>query len=79
MVNILISIALGAVSGWIASLIMNTRGGLIRNIILGVVGGFVGGYVFKLLELSINGYVGTIVVSVVGACLVVFIVNKIFK
>ena len=58
---------------------MNTRGGLIRNIILGVVGGFVGGYVFKLLELSINGYVGTIVVSVVGACLVVFIVNKIFK
>ena len=73
------AIALGAVSGWIASFIMNTKGGLIRNIILGVIGGVVGGWVFSLLNLSINGYLGIIITSVVGACLVVFIVNKIFK
>ena len=79
LVKLLIAIALGAVSGWIASIIMNTKGGLIRNIILGVVGGFVGGWVFSLFNFSINGYVGTIITSVVGACLVVFIVNKIFK
>ena len=79
MIEILISIALGAFSGWLASIIMGTKGGLIRNIILGIVGGFVGGYIFKLLHITFYGYTGTIIVSVVGACLIVFIFNKLFK
>ena len=77
--SILIAVAIGAVSGWIASLIMGTKGGLIRNIILGVVGGFVGSWLFSLLNISFAGILGTILTSVVGACLVVFIVNRLFK
>ena len=77
--NIVISLVIGAVSGWLASIIMGTKGGLIRNIILGLVGGFVGQFIFSLLKISFAGYLGTIIVSVVGACLVVFIVNKLFK
>lgn len=79
LVDILISIALGAISGWLAGKIMNSGGGLIRNIILGIVGGFVGNFIFGLLHISLAGYLGTILVSVVGACLVIFVVNKIFK
>lgn len=77
--DLLISIALGAVSGWIASIITNSKSGLIKNIILGLVGGFIGEYICNLLKISFAGYVGTIGVSVAGACLLIFVVNKIFK
>lgn len=77
--NYLISIVLGAISGWIACLLTNSRSGLIKNILLGVLGGFVGETICNLLNISFGGYVGTIVVSVAGACLVVFVVNKLFK
>ena len=79
LVDLLISILLGAVSGWLAGIIMKSKGSLLRNIILGVIGGFVGGFIFKLLGISFAGYLGTILVSVVGACLVIFVVNKLFK
>ena len=77
--DIVISILIGAVSGWLASLITNSKSGLIKNIILGLVGGFVGEFICSLLHISFAGYVGTIVVSAAGACLVIFVVNKIFK
>ncbi len=79
LINLLISIVIGAVSGWLASLIMKSKGGLLRNIIMGIIGGFVGGLIFGLLGISVSGYFGTVVVSVVGACLVIFVANKLFK
>lgn len=78
-VGLLISVAIGAVSGWLACLITNSKSGLIKNIILGLLGGFVGQFICDLLKISFAGYLGTIVVSAAGACLVVFIVNKLFK
>ena len=79
--NILISILIGAVSGWIASIIMKSSGGLIRDIILGIVGGFVGGFVFNLLkvQLPFDDIIATIIVSVVGACIVIFAAKLILK
>jgi len=46
MINFLIWIIVGAVIGWIASIIMKTndRQGLIADIVVGIVGAFVGGY-----------------------------------
>ena len=79
LVDLLIAIVLGAISGWLASLIMKSSGSLIKNIVLGVVGGFVGSLLFDLVGLSFNGYLGTIIVSVIGACIVIFVVNKLFK
>ena len=79
LINLLISVVLGAISGWLASTIMKSKGSLIRDIILGIIGGFVGDLIFELLGISFSGYLGTILVSVVGACLVIFIVNKVFK
>lgn len=77
--KIIISILLGAVSGWIASKIMKTGGGIIRNVILGIIGGFVGGLVFGLIGIGANNYLGTIVISVVGACIVIFVAKLISK
>ena len=78
-INLIISIALGAVSGWLAGNIMKSNGGLLRNAILGIIGGFIGGLIFDILGISFGGYLGTIVVSAAGACLVIFAANKLLK
>ena len=82
--DILVAIVLGAISGWLAGFIMNSKGSLLRNIILGILGGFVGSFLFGLLNININVSLGpfslgNIIVSVIGACLVIVIVNKLFK
>ena len=82
--SILVMVLIGAVAGWLAGIIMNSRGSLLRNIILGIVGGFVGGWVFSLLNINfalsigpIN--VGTIIISAVGACILIFVGKILFK
>lgn len=39
----------GAVAGWLASLVMKTNGrqGLLMDIVVGIVGAFIGGFVFN--------------------------------
>ena len=82
--DILIAIVTGAVAGWLAGVIMNSGGGLLKNIILGIVGGFVGSFVFDLLKISISLSlgpinVGTIIVSAVGACIIIFLAKIFLK
>ena len=77
--NILISIIIGAISGWLANILMNSKSGLIRNIILGIFGGFLGSFIFDKLGIAFAGILGTILVSVVGACIIILVVDKIFK
>ena len=76
----IIKIALWALAGFLASKIMKGRpDGLLSNILLGLVGGAVGSFLFSLIGLdSING-IGNIIVSVVGACAVLFVVKKVAK
>ncbi|MCR5397985.1 MAG: GlsB/YeaQ/YmgE family stress response membrane protein [Lachnospiraceae bacterium] len=79
MAGILGSIIIGAIAGWLASLIMKKNNGLLVNIILGIVGGFVGGFVFGLVGFGATNIIGQIIVAVVGACIVVAIYNAIKK
>jgi uncharacterized membrane protein YeaQ/YmgE (transglycosylase-associated protein family) len=52
--NILGWIVLGALAGWVASIIMGTnrQQGLLRDILLGVGGGIVGGFLSDLLGIG---------------------------
>ena len=71
---------LGALSGWIANRLMkNSSSGLIDNIIIGIIGAFIGGFVFNFLGAqTITGFnLHSIFVSVVGACILLWIINKI--
>ena len=82
--DILAAIIIGAIAGSLAGFIMGSKGSLLRNIILGILGGFVGGFVFDLLHIDISLAlgpinVGTIIVSAIGACIVIFLINKLFK
>ena len=74
---------LGAFSGWIASIIMgkNASMGAIANIVTGIIGAFIGGVVFnffgtqKVTGLNLH----SVLVSIVGACILLWILNKISK
>lgn len=76
-------IILGALSGWIASMIMkkNESMGALANIITGIIGAFIGGIVFNLIGADkvtgLNLY--SVLVSIVGACILLWIVGKIKK
>ena len=82
--DILMAILIGAVAGWLAGLIMKSKGSLLRNIILGIIGGFVGGFLFSLLNINIALSIGqinfgSIIISAIGACILIFIFNKLLK
>ena len=72
-ISIIISLALGAVAGWLAGILMGSKGGLLRNIIIGIIGGLLGGWIFNLLGISFAGYLGVVIQSAVGACVLIFI------
>ena len=71
MVAIIIKILIGALIGWVAGIIMKSKGGFVKNAIMGILGGVVAG----LLLPGWLGYVG----SVIGACLVIWVYEKFIK
>ncbi len=78
--NIIIFLAIGAVSGWLAGTLMKGGGfGLLGNIIVGIIGSVVGGFVFGLLGISAGGLIGSIITATAGAALLLFIVGTIKK
>ena len=76
-------IILGAFSGWIASIIMNKNAsmGAIANIVTGIIGAFIGGIVFNFLGTQkVTGLnLHSVLVSVVGACIFLWILGAINK
>lgn len=74
----LVALMMGALVGWIAGKIMDSRGGLLRNIAVGIIGSGVGSFVFGLLGLTAYGFVGNLIVSVAGACLFLWVGRKLF-
>ena len=78
MVDILISILVSAIAGWLASIIMKSSSGLIMNIILGILGGFAANLIiFRFVGVFSFDIFGNIVASAAGACLLIFIVRLI--
>jgi uncharacterized membrane protein YeaQ/YmgE (transglycosylase-associated protein family) len=85
MINFLIWIIVGAVLGWIASIIMktNSRQGLIADIIVGIVGSFVGGYflspLFNVGTINEGDFsIPSLLVSLGGA-VILLAISKLFR
>ena len=80
---VLVAIAIGAVAGWLASIVMRTdaQQGALLNIVVGIVGAFLGGLLFNLLGLGggnindNNFNLGALLVSFIGAVVLLGIVN----
>ena len=79
--DIVWTLIVGAVAGWLAGQMMRGRGfGLIGNIAVGIVGAILGDYLFRLAGVSIGtGTVSSIVTALIGALVLLFLVGLIKK
>jgi uncharacterized membrane protein YeaQ/YmgE (transglycosylase-associated protein family) len=79
--NILIWLVVGGVVGWLASLIVRTdaQQGIVLNVVVGIVGALIGGWVISPMvgvgSINEGISVGSFLVSLVGAVVLLAIVN----
>lgn len=73
------SILLGALAGWLASIIMkrDAEMGALANIIVGIVGGVIGNFVAGLIGLQATSdwSIGGIGISVLGAVILLWLLD----
>ena len=78
--GLIIFLAIGALSGWLAGILMKSGGfGIVGNIIVGILGAVIGGFVFGALGISAGGLLGSIITATVGAAILLFVVRIIKK
>lgn len=75
--DILITVIVGGVVGWLASMIMKTNAqmGIIANVIVGVVGSFLGFWLAGQLGIGAGGGIVRWIVAIVGAILLIWILK----
>ena len=80
--NFIIWLVVGGLIGWVASMIMKTdaQQGVILNIVVGIVGAFLGGWLISPLigvpTINQDAFsVGAMAVSLVGAIILLAVVN----
>lgn len=81
--NWIISLIIGGIVGWLASILMKTNAqmGLIANILVGIVGSMIGYWIAGQLGMTAaGGFVGFLI-AIAGAVLLIFILQAlgIFK
>lgn len=77
--GILSWIIMGALAGWVASMIMgkNSSMGGIANIITGIIGAFIGGYLMRMVDgQGVTGFnLPSFLVALLGSVILLAIVN----
>ncbi|HHL19683.1 MAG TPA: GlsB/YeaQ/YmgE family stress response membrane protein [Thiothrix sp.] len=73
-------LAIGAIAGWLAGILLKGRGfGLIGNIIVGVIGAVIGvftsGLLASVITLPFSALINTIIWSTVGAVILLFVIG----
>jgi len=85
MINFIIWILVGAVVGWVASLIMRTnrRQGLIADIVVGIVGAFIGGYILSPLfnagTINQGDFSLPALLVSLGGAVILLVISKLFR
>lgn len=78
-IAILVTLAIGAIAGWLAGVLVVGAGfGLLGNMLVGIAGAFIAALLFPRLGLGLTlggGIVGAIVTSALGAVVLLLIVN----
>ena len=80
MVNFIVWLIVGGIIGWVASMIMRTREGLLLNIIVGIVGAFIAGIVLTpflgITTINQNNFsLPALMVSLLGAIILLAVVS----
>ena len=78
MINLIVWLLIGALIGWLASMVMRTdaQQGALLNIVVGIVGAMIGGFLLGGPTINSNALnLTALVVSLVGAVILLGIVN----
>lgn len=74
--SFIVFLVVGIIAGWLAGLIFKGRGfGVIGDMIIGVAGSFIGGFLFRFIGVNSYGFLGSVFTALVGALLLLFIIN----
>ena len=79
--EIIVIILVGAVAGWLGSMIYKGSGlGIIGNIIVGIAGCFLGYWLLGKFGINLGtGVIGAIITGAIGAIVILFLLNLIIK
>jgi uncharacterized membrane protein YeaQ/YmgE (transglycosylase-associated protein family) len=78
--DLIIFLAIGALAGWLAGVIMKGGGfGLIGDIVVGILGSFLGGWLLPKVGFGMGGDFGGFITAVIGAVILIFIVRLVKK
>lgn len=80
--NLIIWLLIGALVGWLASIVMRTdaQQGALLNIVVGIIGAIIGGFLLGGPTINSNALnLTAIVVSFVGAVVLLAIVNLVMR
>ncbi len=79
--NIIVILIIGALAGWLGSVIYKGSGlGLLGNIVIGIIGSFVGSWTLVNLGIQLGtGWLGAILTGAIGAIIVLVLFNLVFK
>ena len=79
LINIILWIVLGAIAGWIASMIMgrDAQMGALGNIIVGIIGALIGGFIMNFFgQQGATGFnLWSLIVAILGAVVLLFIIG----
>lgn len=73
----IITIIVGGIVGWLASIVMRTNAqmGVVANVVVGILGSLLGRWLAAVMGLAVAGGVGAWIVSIVGAVLLIAILQ----
>ncbi|MBR7064825.1 MAG: GlsB/YeaQ/YmgE family stress response membrane protein [Treponema sp.] len=74
---LILTILIGALIGYIASVIMKSKHGFIMSCILGIVGSVLGSVIFGSLGIGDSSIIWDIIEGTAGACILIAVVRAI--
>lgn len=81
MERIIVILVIGALAGWLGSIIYKGSGlGILGNIVIGIIGSYVGYWLLGKLDINLGtGWVGAILTGAVGAIIFLVLSNLLYR
>jgi len=75
----IVTIVIGGIVGWLASIVMKTNAqmGMIANVLVGIVGSALGAWLAGLLGFASAGAIASYIISILGAAILIGILKAV--
>ena len=78
--NLIVTLIVGAIVGWVAGMIMRTRGGLLVDMVVGIVGALLASFLFGRATLTSGSFdIASLLWSLLGAIILLAVVKLFFR